>query len=65
VLLARFRFVIADFTDTKSNWRKEQLLLKELQAFVPNSPKLPVQPIIVKTQEGRACLTPASHTLRS
>ena len=44
-LLARMaRFVIADISDAKS-------VLMELQAIVPQSPKLPVQPIIVSTQE--------------
>jgi hypothetical protein len=44
-LLARMaRFVIADVSDAKS-------VLLELQAIVPNSPKLPVQPIIVAAQE--------------
>jgi hypothetical protein len=45
MLLARMaRFVIADISDAKS-------VLQELQAIVPNSPKLPVQSIIVATQE--------------
>jgi hypothetical protein len=45
MLLARMaRFVIADISDAKS-------VLMELQAIVPNSPKLPVQPIIVAGQE--------------
>jgi len=44
-LLARMaRFVIADISDAKS-------VLMELQAIVPHSPKLPVQPIIVSAQE--------------
>jgi hypothetical protein len=44
-LLARMaRFVIADISDAKS-------VLMELQAIVPNSPKLPVLPIIVAAQE--------------
>jgi hypothetical protein len=44
-LLARMaRFVIADISDAKS-------VLMELQAIVPDSPKLPVQPIIVSAQE--------------
>jgi uncharacterized protein YjbI with pentapeptide repeats len=44
-LLARMaRFVIADISDAKS-------VLMELQAIVPQSPKLPVQPIIVAGQE--------------
>jgi hypothetical protein len=45
VLLARMaRFVIADISDAKS-------VLQELQAIVPSSPKLAVQPIIVAGQE--------------
>jgi uncharacterized protein YjbI with pentapeptide repeats len=45
MLLARMaRFVIADISDAKS-------VLQELQAIVPSSPKLPVQSIIVSTQE--------------
>ena len=44
-LLARMaRFVIADISDAKS-------VLQELQAIVPNSPKLAVKPIIIKAQE--------------
>ncbi len=44
-LLARMaRFVIADISDAKS-------VLQELQAIVPDSPMLPVQPIIVSAQE--------------
>ncbi len=44
-LLARMaRFVIADISDAKS-------VLMELQAIVPHSPKLPVQPIIVAGQD--------------
>ena len=44
-LLARMaRFVIADISDAKS-------VLLELQAIVPHSPKLPVQPIIVAGQK--------------
>lgn len=44
-LLARMaRFVIADISDAKS-------VLQELQAIVPSSPKLPVQPIIITGQE--------------
>jgi uncharacterized protein YjbI with pentapeptide repeats len=43
-LLARMaRFVIADVSDAKS-------VLMELQAIVPSSPKLPVLPIIVASQ---------------
>jgi hypothetical protein len=38
------RFVIADISDAKS-------VLQELQAIVPISPKLPVQPIIIAGQE--------------
>jgi Pentapeptide repeats (8 copies) len=45
VLLARMaRFVIADISDAKS-------VLQELQAIVPTSPKLPVQPIIEAARE--------------
>jgi uncharacterized protein YjbI with pentapeptide repeats len=45
VLLARMaRFVVADLSDAKS-------VLQELDAIVPSSPKLPVQPIIVAGQE--------------
>jgi hypothetical protein len=44
-LLARMaRFVIADISEAKS-------VLMELQQIVPNSPKLPVQPIIVAGQK--------------
>jgi hypothetical protein len=44
-LLARMaRFAIADISDAKS-------VLMELQAVVPHSPKLPVQPIIVAGQK--------------
>jgi hypothetical protein len=44
-LLARMaRFVIADISDAKS-------VLQELQAIVPGSPKLAVQPIIIAEQE--------------
>ena len=38
------RFVIADLSDAKS-------VLRELQAIVPNSPKLPVQLILTAQQD--------------
>ena len=64
-LLARMaRFVIADISDAKS-------VLQELQAIVPESPKLPVQPIIVSAQEepgmfdsSRLPLVPQGPSLR-
>ena len=44
-LLARMaRFVVADISDARS-------VLQKLRAFVPDLPSVPVQPIILATQE--------------
>ena len=46
-LLARMaRFIVADITDARS-------VLQELRAIVPDLPSVPVQPIILATQEER------------
>jgi hypothetical protein len=45
-LLARMtRFVIADISDAKS-------VLQELRAVMPELPSVPVQPVIIASQEG-------------